>query len=132
MILVSHALRSAYGSVHIINVLNVAERFATDRDAMSHALGCYRVAMCVSVFVAIFVPNYAEFAMRLSSARVRVEQCSLNLLTVVMWLKLGNWTNGWTEEIKPTHRLEMTMPKSDIKFARSAELQFCTVVGMEN
>lgn len=63
VILVGNALRSAYGSVHIINVLNLAERFAIDRDATSHAPGCYRVAICVLVFAVTFALTYAEFAM---------------------------------------------------------------------
>ena len=84
VILVGDALRSAYGSVHIINVPNLAERFAIDRDVTSHAPGCYPVIICVLVFAVTFALTYAEFVMRLSSVRVRLEQCSLNWLTVVM------------------------------------------------
>ena len=94
-ILVNHVRMSALGSVYTINARYLVERFATDRGATNHARRSYRAVTRVWVFVAKFARSCAEFATKMSSARVNLEQCSLNCLTVVMCLKSIRWTHTW-------------------------------------
>ena len=94
-ILVNHVRMIVHGSVHTRNARYLVERLATDRGATNHVRRSYLAVTRVSVFVAKFARSCAEFATKMSSVRVNLEQCSLNCLTVVMCLKSICWTNTW-------------------------------------
>ena len=94
-ILANHVHVIVHGSVHTRNARYLVERSVTDRGATNHVQRSYRAVTRVLVFVARFARSCAEFATKISSARVNLEQCSSNCLTVVMCLKSTCWTNTW-------------------------------------
>ena len=64
--------RNAPGSVHTRNARLFVERSVTDRGATSHVQKSYPAVTRALVFVAKFARSCAEFAAKMSSARVNV------------------------------------------------------------